>query len=168
MSKIAPQRAAMGLATMGKRWWDRSLIPYLMLAVSPVVALPISWIILASIPDCGDDEPWWELRHFEIALLPALADLLPFLWLLSRTPAVRRAAIVAGLMGSARYAIPQAATLISSMSLGGQALSSECTISIFFAAAVLVPLMLALWLVSALVVAVILLRARRVPAGPPD
>jgi len=152
---------------MGQRWWDRSLIPYLVLAVSPVVALPISAILLASIPDCGDDEPWWELRQFELALLPALADLLPFLWLLSRAPGVRRAAIVAGLMGSARFAIPQAATLVFSMSSGGQASNSECTISSQFAA-VLAAVMLALWLVSALIVAVILLRARRVAAGPAD
>jgi hypothetical protein len=152
---------------VSQRWWDRPVLPYLVLAVSPVLTLPISWIILASIPDCGDDEPWWELRHFEIALLPALADLLPFVWLLSRTPGVRRAAIVAGLMGSARYAIPQAATLIYSMSSGGQALNSECTISSLFVAG-LGPLMLTLWLVSALIVAVKLLRARRVPAGPAD
>ena len=152
---------------MGQRWWDRSLIPYLVLAVSPVLTLPTNAILLASIPDCGDDELWWELRHFEIALLPALADLLPFLWLLSRAPGARRAAIVAGLIGSARYAIPQAATLVYSMSSGGQALNSECTISSQFAAA-LAAVMLALWLVSALIVAAILLRARRVPAGPTD
>ena len=155
-------------ATVGRQWWDRSALPYLMLAASPLLTLPISWIILGSIPDCGDDEPWWELRHFEIALLPSLADLLPFLWLASGTPGVRRAAIVAGLMGSARYAIPQAATLIYSTSSGGQALNSQCTISSPFAAAVLVPLMLALRLLSALVVAVILLRARRSPVDRPD
>ena len=155
-------------ATVGRRWWDRPALPYLMLAVSPVLTLPISSIILGSIPDCGDDEPWWELRHFEIALVPALADLLPFLWLVSGTPGVRGAAIVAGLMGSARYAIPQAATLIYSTSSGGQALNSQCTISIFFVAAVLAPAMLTLWLVSALIVAVILLRARRSPVDRPD
>ena len=148
---------------MGRRWWDRPAPPYLMLAVSPVLTLPISWIILGSIPDCGDDEPWWELRHSEIAPVPALADLLPFLWLVSGTPAVRRAAVVAGLTGSARYAIPQAATLIYSTSSGGQALNSECTISSPFVAAVLAPIMLTLWLVSALIVAVILFRARRGP-----
>ena len=151
---------------MGRPWWDRPALPYLMLAVSPVLTLLISWIILASIPDCGEDEPWWELRHFEIALVPALADLLPFLWLLSGTPGVRGAAIVAGLMGSARYAIPQAATLIYSMSSGGQTLNSECTISIFFVAG-LVPIMLTLWLVSALIVAGILLRARSSPVDRP-
>src|SRR3990172_7580832 len=119
-------------ATAGRRWWDRSALPYLMLAASPLLTLLISWIILASLPDCGEDEPWWELRHFEIALVPSLADLLPFLWLVSGTPAVRRAAFVAGLMGSARYAIPQAATLIYAMSSGGQTLNSAWTVSIFF------------------------------------
>src|SRR3990170_1326920 len=122
-------------ATAGRRWWDRSALPYLVLAASPLLTLPISGIILESIPDCGDDEPWWELGHFEIALVPAMADLLPFLWLVSGTPRVRRAAIVAGLMGSARYAIPQAATLIYSISSGGQALNPECTISSYFVAA---------------------------------
>ena len=155
-------------AIAGRRWWDRPALPYLMLAVSPVLTLLISWIILASLPDCGEDEPWWELRYFEIALVPSLADLLPFLWLVSGTPGVRRAAIVAGLMGSARYAIPQAATLIYSTSSGGQALNSQCTISSLFAAAVLVPIMLTLWLLSALIVAVILLRARRIPVDRPD
>jgi len=154
-------------AIAGRRWWDRPALPYLMLAVSPLLTLPISTIILASIPDCGDDEPWWELRHFEIALLPSLADLLPFLWLVSGTPDVRRAAIVAGLMGSARYAIPQAATLIYSMSSGGQTSNSECTISSFFVAA-MAPIMLTLWLLSALIVAVMLLRARRIPVDRPD
>jgi len=154
-------------AIAGRRWWDRPALPYLMLAVSPLLTLPINWIILGSIPDCGDDEPWWELRHFEIALLPALADILPFLWLVSGTPGVRRAAIVAGLMGSARYAIPQAATLIYSTSSGGQALNSQCTISSYFVL-VLAPIMLTLWLVSALIVAVILLRARRIPVDRPD
>ena len=147
---------------MGQRWWDRSVLPYLVLALSPVLTLPISARILGAMPDCGEDEPWWELRYFELALVPALADFLPFLWLLSRAPGVRGAAIVAGLMGSARYAIPQAATLIYSMSSGG-----ECTISSYFAV-VLAPVMLTLWLVSALIVAVILIRARRIPVDRPD
>ena len=154
-------------ATVGRQWWDRPALPYLILAASPLLTLPISAIVLGSIPDCGDDEPWWELRNFEIALLPSLADLLPFLWLVSGTPGVRRAAIVAGLMGSARYAIPQAATLVYSTSSGGQALNSQCTISSYFVL-VLAPIMLTLWLLSALIVAVILLRARRSPVDRPD
>ena len=149
---------------MGQRWSNGSVVPYLVLALSPLLTLPISWMLLASLPDCGVDEPWWELRHFEVALLPSLADLLPFLWLVSAAPGVRRAAFVAGLMGSVRYAIPQAATLMNSRSYGVHE-NPECTISVYFAG-VLAPVMLALWLVSALVVAVILLRARK-PADPP-
>ena len=152
-------------ATAVPRWWDRPALPYLMLAASPLLTLLISWIILASLPDCGEDEPWWELRHFEIALVPALADLLPFLWLVSGTPSVRGAAIAAGLVGSARYAIPQAATLMHSMSSGGQE-NPGCTISVYFAVGVLGPIILALWLVSALIVAVTLLRAGRPPVRP--
>jgi hypothetical protein len=45
-------------------------------------------------------------------------------------------------------------------------MNTDCTISSQFAA-VLAPVMLALWLVSALIV-VVLLRAGRVPAGPAD
>ena len=157
-------------ATAGQRWWDRPVLPYLLLSVSPVLTLPVSWIILQSIPDCGEDEPWWELRHFELALLPALADFLPFLWLVSGAPGVRRAALVAGLIGSARYAILQAVTLNYSMSYGyagqGHTLNSDCTISIFIVVW-LVPLMLTLWLVSVLIVAVILSRARRTPVDHP-
>lgn len=151
-------------ATAGQRWWDRPVLPYLVLSVSPVATLLIGQMILVSLPDCGFDEPWWELRHFELALLPALLDFLPFLWLVSGTRGVRRAAIVAGLMGSARYAILQAATLIYSTSYGGvgQGLNSDCAISIFIVIW-LVPLMLTLWLVSALISAVIVLRAREHP-----
>jgi len=107
-----------------QRWWDGPAVPYLVLSVSPVLTLLIGRIVLFSIPDCGVDEPWWELRHFELALLPALADFLPFLWLASRAPGVRKAAVIAGALGATRYAVVQAATLIQSTSFGGQ-LSNE-------------------------------------------
>ena len=153
-------------ATASQRWWDRSVLPYLVLSVSPVATLLIGRMILVALPDCGIDEPWWELRHFELALLPALLDVLPFLWLISGTRGVRGAAIVAGLMGAARYAVLQAATLRYSASFSGQHYGSisDCTgtISIFFVLW-LVPLMLALWLGSALIAAVIVLRASRRP-----
>src|SRR3989304_6628145 len=121
-------------AAADQRWWARPVLPYLVLSVSPVATLLIGWIILQSIPECVEDDPWWELRHFELALLPALLDFLPFLWLVSGTPGVRGAALVAGLMGSARYAIAQAATLIYGTSYGysGQSFNSDCTISTFF------------------------------------
>jgi hypothetical protein len=122
------------------------------LSLSPAVTLPLSAIILASVPDSGMDEPWWELRHLEIALLPGLADLLPFLWLVSRAPDVRRAAFVAGLLGMVRYAVPQAATLIYGTSYG--------EISIFFVLGILAPMMLTLWLVTLVIAAVMLLRGR--------
>ncbi len=147
-------------AAEGQRRLNRWFLPYLVLSVSPALTLPISLNILFSLPDCGIDEPWWELRHFEIALLPALADFLPFLWLVSGIARVRQAAVVAGLVGAARYAIPQAATLTYGMSLGGQTLNPECSISSLFVGALLVPLILALWFASALIAAVVLLRSR--------
>jgi hypothetical protein len=143
-----------------QRWWDRPLLPYLLLSASPMLTLPIGRIILTSLPDCGIDEPWWELGHFELALLPALADFLPFLWLVSGTPKVRRAALFAGLMGAARFAIPQAVTLDYGLSTIAQPGNSACTISSPFVAALVAPIILALWLVSALVAALILFRAR--------
>ena len=153
-------------ATAGHRWWDRPVLPYLVLSVSPLATLLIGWNILQSIPVCFEDDPWWELRHFQLALLPALLDVLPFLWLVSGTRGVRGAAIAAGLMGTARYAVLQGATLRYSASFSGQHYGSisDCTgtISIFFVLW-LVPLMLALWLVSALISAVIVLRASRRP-----
>jgi hypothetical protein len=148
---------------VGQRWWDRPVLPYLVLAVSPVLTFPISAIILARLPDCGVDEPWWELRHFEIAFVPALADLSPLLWLASGRPEVRGAALLAGLVAAGRLAIPQAATLVYGLSSGGQAANPDCTVSSFFAAAVLGPMILALWLAS-LLIAAVLLRAGRVPA----
>lgn len=154
-------------AADGRWWWDRPALPYLVLSVSPVLTLLFGRLILFALPDCGLDEPWWELRDFELALLPALLDFLPFLWLASRAPGVRRAAFVAGLIGTGRYAIVQAATLIQSTSFDGQFSNADCTISVFFLV-VLVPIMLILWLVSALIAGVILLRARRTPAGRPD
>lgn len=146
---------------MGQQWWDRPALPYLMLVVSTLVTLPISIIILFLIPGCGEPGPpgeplgsteGWELGYFEIALLPALADLLPFLWLVSGTPRVRRAARVAGRMGLARYAIPQVLTLTGALA------GAECAVSGFGVVLLLFPIMLILWFVSTLVVAVILFR----------
>ena len=166
-------------ATAGRQWWDRWFLPYLVLVLSPVLTLPVSGLLIGSLPYCLVDEPSYRLRHFEIALLPSLADLLPFLWLASSTLGVRRAAIVAGLIGSVRFAIPQVLTLIEHIEVvrwvpSGDALHPpepelcpEYTIHTFFILS-LVFIILALWLVSALIVAVILLRARRRPVDHPD
>ena len=153
---------------MGQRWWDRPTLPYLMLVASPLLIAPSSFIILLFIPGCGEVIPGeplgstdgWEPGYFEIALLPALAELLPFLWLASGTPRVRRAARVAGLMGLARYAFPQAFTLMAVLEVFSEGYFGvpECPISSFVVALFLIPTMLILWLVSTLVVAVILFR----------
>lgn len=148
-------------AATTSRWWDRPILPFLVLTVTPVLILVLGRIILDRQPDCGEDEPGWELRHFQLALLPALADFLPFVWLASRAPGVRRAALVAGLLGAARYAIVQAETLDYSMSFPRQ---SDCTTSIFLLLLV-VPTILVLWLVPVLIVAVMHFRARAKPAA---
>jgi hypothetical protein len=141
-------------------WRDAPLQPYLVLALSPALTLPAAWLILAALPDCGADEPWWELRHFELALLPSLADFLPFLWVASREGRVRLAALLAGLAGSARYAVPQALTLAYSASSRGQELNADCTVSSFFAAW-LAAIMLALWGASVLVAGALVWRQVR-------
>jgi hypothetical protein len=148
----------------GERWWNRPVLPYVVLLLAPAATLIVGRIILGALPDCGEDDPAWELRHFELALLPALADLLPFAWLVSRAPGVRRAAIVAGLLGAVRYAIVQGATLIENASSRGQSLNPDCTVSIFFLIW-LVLVIFALWLISGLVVAAMLLWDRRTPAA---
>jgi hypothetical protein len=131
-----------------------------MLSASPVATLVIGRLILGTLPDCGEDEPWWELRHFQLALLPALLDFLPFVWLVSRAPGVRRAAVIAGALGASRYAMVQVATLVYSTSSRGQESNADCTVSVFFLL-VLVPIFLALWAATALISGALVLRGRR-------
>lgn len=94
--------------------------------------------VLASVPDCGGDEPWWEFRHFELALLPALADFLPLLWILSRTAEVRHAGLIAGGIGAVRYGILQGSTFLASAASVGPAGKAHCTISVFYLAGLIV------------------------------
>ncbi len=157
---------------MGRRSWDRPCVPYLVLAVLPLLTLPLSAAVLRSIPECGRDDPFWDETHwefgyFELALLPGLADLLPFAWLASRAASVRRAAVIAGVIGAVRFVVPQVLTLLvhtSSRSLGS---NSDCTIDAFFGVALLY-VMPALWLASVAISAVIVLRSRRTRAVAPD
>ena len=44
-----------------------------------------------------------------LAFLPGAVNLLPILWLLSRTPSVKLAGGLAGIMGGAQFLLPQAA-----------------------------------------------------------
>lgn len=87
-------------------WWNRWYSPYLVLLLVPVITLPVTFTIWESIPYCIIDEHQYKTRDVALALSPTVADLLPFLWFLSRAPGVRRAAIIAGLIGAARFAIP--------------------------------------------------------------
>jgi hypothetical protein len=147
------------MAAFGRAWRDGTLLPYLALAVVPLLVIIFTPAVFASVPDCGDDEPWWELGSFQLALLPALADFLPFLWLASGSSAVRRAARTAGLIGAGRYVVLQGATLLAHASSGGQASNPDCTISVYFASA-LFTLMIVSWVVSAVVAAIFIFRTR--------
>lgn len=156
---------------MLRRFLDRRFLPYLVLAITPALTLPLSAAILRSIPECGRDDPFWDETHwefgyFELALLPGLADLLPFAWLFSHAPSVRRAAVIAGLIGAVRFAVPQVLTLLAHTSSRGLGSNADCTISVFFAVA-LVYVIPALWLASAVIAIVMVLRSRGI-AAPTD
>ena len=117
---------------MAWSWLNRPLWPLLLVLVSPVLTAPISLALISSIPDCGLDEPWWELPRIQRALLPGLVDLLPFLWLASSGTRVRQAAIIAGLIGAARFAAPQVSVALYAESSGGLASAPACNVSSFF------------------------------------
>ena len=150
----------LGEVTTAWRGLNKPLWPLLLVALSPIVVAPAIGGILSVLPDCGIDEPWWRLRHFYLALLPGLVDLLPFLWLMSDAGRVRRAATVAGLIGSTRFVLPSVAVALYAGS-SGQALDSGCNVSVYFLATVLVPMMLVLWTGSALAIALMVYRSRR-------
>lgn len=137
------------------------VVPYVVLALTPVLSGWLSQRILDGQPDCGADEPAWQLQDFQVALLPGVLDFLPFLWLLSGSAAVRRSAVIAGGVGAVRFAIPQAFTLVEHAVRGGPT-SDDCTISIFFLL-VLIPLMLLLWAISALIAVLKVIRVSRTP-----
>lgn len=135
---------------------NRSLWPFLFLFLSPLVTAPITAVIIFSLPDCGADEPWWELRHMQRAFLPGLADLLPFVWLVSPASRVKWAGAIAGLVGAVRFAFPQLAIAMYASGSGGQINDPSCSVSSFLLA-VLAPSMLVLWLLSSIIGALILL-----------
>ena len=115
-------------------------------------------------PNCGLDEPWWDLTHIRLALLPGFVDLVPIVWLASAKTQVRKAASIAGVVGVIRVALPQMAVGIYAARFGGQDGDPACAVSSFL----LIPLallMLAVWAVSALVCAFVLRRLTRAIAG---
>ena len=144
---------------------DRPLLPFLPLFLSPLVTVPIIAGIVASLPDCGIDEPWWQLQHIQLAFLPALLDLAPFLWVASSQSQVRRAGLVAGVLGMTRAALPQVLVAVYAANWGGHGGDPDCSVSSFLLP-FLATVMLGLWLGSVLVAAFYLRRTARpdVPA----
>ena len=125
---------------------DRSRYPFLLVYLLPIATVPLTLLLLWSLPQgCViGDTPAWELRYAQVALLPGLANLLPFLWFMSKMARVRRSAIFAGFIGSARFVFPQLMLFFIT--------SSGCYGSVYvepYALLVrLLPLMLSLWVVS--------------------
>ncbi len=139
---------------------DRPLYPFLLVYLLPIVTVPITFLLLLSLPTgcvIGDSSTW-ELRYAQVAFLPGVANLLPFLWLMSRTARVRRSAIAAGLIGAARFAFPQ---VMLSFFFTVPGSSSSCSASVYvdpYELFLLVPLTLILWVVSTLLGTGIFLR----------
>ena len=135
----------------------RPFWPYLLVFVLPIITAFASLGIVSQLPDCGGDEPWWEAGHIRLAFLPGLLNLLPLAWLLSRTPKVREAAVISGLMGTAQFALPQGAFAAYAIGpgAGGQIGNASCTISSFSLLWVM-PGMFILWLVCVIMGAAIL------------
>ena len=130
---------------------DRSLYPFLLVYLLPIVTVPTTLLLLSSLPTgcvIGDSSTW-ELRYAQVAFLPGVANLLPFLWLMSGTTRVRRSAIVAGLVGAGRFLFPQ--VMLFFITVSGS--SWSCSGSVYvdpYKLFLLVPLMLILWVVMTL------------------
>ena len=130
---------------------DRPLYPFLLVYLLPIVTVPSTFLLLLSLPTgcvIGDTSTW-ELRYAQVAFLPGVANLLPFLWLMSRTARVRRSAIVAGLIGAVRFVFPQ--VMLFFFTVSGSTWS--CSGSVYvdpYKLLLLVPLMLIVWVVSTL------------------
>ena len=125
---------------------DRPRYPFLLVYLLPIATAPLTLLLLWSLPQgCViDDNSTWELRYAQVALLPGGANLLPFLWFRSKAARVRRSAIVAGLIGAARFVVPQ---MMLSFII------TACSGTIYvdpYKLLLLVPLMLILWVVSTL------------------
>ena len=146
---------------------DRPLFPFLLLFFLPIATASITFVILLNLPGCViGDESSWELGHTHMAFLPGVANLLPFLWLMSRTARVRRSAIVAGLIGAALFALPQAGLFfpfIQGMTASGSQWScpGSVYVSPLYVVILVLPAMFILWFVSTLLATAIFFRIAR-------
>ena len=110
----------------------------------------MSWGILFLLPNCGLDQPWWQLTHMCLALLPGLADLVPIVWLASTKTQVRKAAFAAGVVGVIRVRLPQLVVGDYAARFGGHGGDPDCAVSSFLLV-LLTLLILAVWAASALI-----------------
>ena len=132
--------------------------------LSPIVTLPVSMGILLTLPNCGIDEPWWQLNHIRLALLPGSMDLVAFVWLASANSQVRKAAATSGVIGIIRVALPLLAVGYYAARSGVQENNPACDVSSFL----LIPLALliiGLWAFTALISAFVLWRVTRATAA---
>jgi hypothetical protein len=128
---------------------------------SPLLTLPMSWGVLLTLPSCGIDEPWWELAHIRLALLPGLVDVVAFVWPVSANSGVKKVAAAAGAIGVIRVVAPQLAVGLYAARISGQGSDPACAVSVFL----LVPLAVLILAVSALVAAFMLWRVTRAATG---
>ena len=157
----------MGGARLTQIFLDRPLYPFLLLFLLPIATAPITFLILLHLPGCViGDESSWELRHAKMAFLPGVANLLPFLWLMSPTAKVRRSAMVAGLTGATLFALPQVGLIfpfIEGMTVSGSLSSCPGYVYVhpLYVGILVLPAMLILWFVSTLLGTVIFFRITR-------
>ena len=146
---------------------NRPLYPFLLIFLLPIATAALTFLILLLLPGCVIcDVSSWEVRHAQMAFLPGVANLLPFLWLMSPTARVRQSAMVAGLIGMALFALPQVGLIfpfIEGMTESGS--RSSCPGSVYvhplYVLILLLPAMLILWFVSTMLGAVIFFRITR-------
>ena len=99
--------------------------------LSPLLTLPVSWGILFLLPNSGADEPWWELAHMRLVLLPRFVDLVAFAWLVSSYRQVKKATAAAEVIGVVRVALLHLTVRFYAARFGGQAGSPTCAVSVF-------------------------------------
>lgn len=131
--------------------------PLLLVFGLPLVAGLAGFAILSVMPQCGGDETWWEAKYVRLAFLPGVLNLVPLAWLFSKSSIARQAGGLAGIMGAAQFALPQAALAYYAAVPGaavpgaeGQLDNASCTISVFLLPW-LAPSMVILWIICVII-----------------
>lgn len=131
--------------------------PFLILFILPIIAALASFAFLTLIPQCGGYETWWEAKHVRLAFLPGVLSIFPLACLFSGSLPARQAGGIAGLMGAAQFALPQAALAYYAAVSGSANPVSEsqignpsCTVSVFLLPW-LAPSMVILWVACVII-----------------